>query len=143
MTNADGRLLMNDPKTCPDCFGELRETVAALKQGEEKLEGYYQVVLVCPNKDHHGSYVQCANGCGKQVPNKDFHYSYTPGLIGSGSWSCFPNDGYGESTMEELSKGRAAVAKMRSDMIKKTSIWRCSCGDTSGCRPGHCLNRPA
>lgn len=77
---------MRQVHRCPTCQTELESQLVPHGTGG----GDFTQVWRCPNAANHGIPVECANDCGEMVPNVRYHYSYTPGLLGSGRWSCFP-----------------------------------------------------
>lgn len=82
-------------------------SVRALHQATQTV---YMLGYACPREQEHGKSVECENGCGQAVPNPKYHYSYTPGLLGSGRWSCFSKrrvDEEAERLGFELSRPRS------------------------------------
>lgn len=75
--------MMSKIYRCPDCSTEM-----VTKLVPRWNEDAYDEIYHCPNVENHGKTVECTN-CGEQVKSNNQHYSYTPGLLGSGRWSCF------------------------------------------------------
>lgn len=75
---------------CPDCRARLQSRLTHYPPGsipEPGVSVSYVETWFCPNAAKHGQSVTCPN-CDEQVPSAAFHYNTTPGLIGSGRYSC-------------------------------------------------------